>query len=108
MLYKMSLSVNEIPPLFVQLDQLEQKEDADTPTWNEKARWIRYEEQAEDVLGRWSKPHVATLAQTSIDELKHLLTDGKMMFDLLLTDMKEIAGRNFHVKFSTISSNFLS
>lgn len=87
----MSLSVNEIPPLFVQLDQLEQDEDEETQIWNEKARWIRYEEQAEDVLGRWSKPHVATLPQTSIDELKDLLNDGKMMFDVLLSDMKEIA-----------------
>ena len=55
-------------------------------------RWIRFEEQAEDVLGRWSKPHVATLTQTSIEELKELLVNGKMMFDLMLTDMKEIAG----------------
>lgn len=91
MLYKMSLSVNEIPPLFVQLDQLEQKEDDEVPSWNEKARWIRYEEQAEDVHGRWSKPHVATLPQTSIDELKSLIQDGKMMIDLLLSDIKEIA-----------------
>lgn len=90
MLYKMSLSVNEIPPLFVQLDQLEHKDDQQT--WNEKARWIRYEEQAEDVPGRWSKPHVATLPQTSIDDLKDLLIDGKMMFDVQLSDMKEIAG----------------
>ena len=56
-------------------------------------RWIRYEEQAEDVLGRWSKPHVATLPQTSIDELKSLLQDGKMMIDVLLSDIKEIAGK---------------
>ena len=39
MLYKMSLSVNEIPPLFVQLDQLELKEDSDILTWKEKARY---------------------------------------------------------------------
>ena len=33
----MSLSVNDIPPLFVQLDQLEKGKD-DLPVWNEKAR----------------------------------------------------------------------
>ena len=90
MLYKMSLSVSEIPPLFVQLDQLEIGNEY--YFWKEKARWIRFEEQAEDVLGRWSKPHVATIPQTALDELKELLTDGKMIFDVLLTDMKEIAG----------------
>ena len=90
MLYKMSLSVSEIPPLFVQLDQLEIGNEY--YFWKEKARWIRFEEQAEDVLGRWSKPHVATIPQTALDELKDLLIDGKMIFDVLLTDMKEIAG----------------
>ena len=37
MLYKMALSVTEIPPLFVQLDQLEGNEESDI-AWNEKAR----------------------------------------------------------------------
>ena len=45
------------------------------------------------MLGRWSKPHVATIPQTALDELKELLTDGKMIFDVLLADMKEIAGK---------------
>lgn len=40
MLYKMSLSVSEIPPLFVQLDQLEQGEESEVPSWNEKARYV--------------------------------------------------------------------
>ena len=106
MLYKMSLSVSEIPPLFVQLDQLEIGNEY--YFWKEKARWIRFEEQAEDVLGRWSKPHVATIPQTALDELKDLLTDGKMIFDVLLTDMKEIAG-NFLgiVYFNTVILAFL-
>ena len=56
------------------------------------SRWIRFEEQAEDVLGRWSKPHVATLPQTSLDELNELLKGGLMLFDILLHDMKEVAG----------------
>lgn len=95
MLYKMSLSVNEIPPLFVELDELNYNEASREPEyWKEKARWIRFEEQAEDVLGRWSKPHVATLPHTAIDELKDMLQNGVMMFDALLTDMKEIAGRS--------------
>lgn len=34
----MSLSVNEIPPLFVQLDQLEHCDLNDSTHWKEKAR----------------------------------------------------------------------
>lgn len=90
----MSLTVNEIPPLFCELDEL-----LHSPTqpnlyefWKEKARWIRFEEQAEDVAGRWSKPHVATLSHTSIDELKDLIRSGIVILDVLFTDMKEIAG----------------
>ena len=91
MLYKMSLSVSEIPPLFVQLDQLEIGNEY--YFWKEKARWIRFEEQAEDVLGRWSKPYVATIPQTALDELKELLTFGRMIFDASVVDMKSVAGK---------------
>jgi hypothetical protein len=38
MLYKMSLSVNEIPPLFVQLDELAYKDPIENLSWKEKAR----------------------------------------------------------------------
>jgi hypothetical protein len=44
------------------------------------------------VLGRWSKPHVATIPQTAIDELKSLIRDGVIMIDIMLSDPKEIAG----------------
>ena len=94
MLYKMSLTVNEIPPLFCELDELSQSHVThEYECWKEKARWIRFEEQAEDVLGRWSKPHVATLPHTSIDDLKDLIKNGVVMLDLLLTDMRDIAGK---------------
>jgi hypothetical protein len=33
------------------------------------------------------------LTQTSIEDLKELLINGKMMFDVLLTDTKAIAGK---------------
>jgi len=89
--YKMSLSVSELPPLFVQLDLIEHKGTNEYVGWKEKARWIRFEEQAEDVLGRWSKPHVATIPQTALEELKQLLQDGEMLLDALVIDMKGIA-----------------
>lgn len=43
------------------------------------------------MLGRWSKPHVATIPQTALDELKLLIKDGKTMIDIMLADTKEIA-----------------
>ena len=90
MLYKMP--AGEIPPLFVQLDKLEKNEKDQYFYWKEKARWIRFEEQAEDVLGRWSKPHVATIPQTAINDLKALLAEGTLLYDVMLNDMKDIAG----------------
>jgi hypothetical protein len=47
------------------------------------------------VLGRWSKPHVATLPQTSIDDLKTLIKDGVIILDVPLTSIGEIAGKLF-------------
>ena len=89
--FKLSLSVDENPPLFVQLDQLTiEKENS---FWKEKARYVRFEEQAENVLGRWSKPHVATIPQTAVDELKELLTFGRMIFDASANDTKSVAGK---------------
>jgi hypothetical protein len=97
---QLSLSVDENPPLFVQLDQLTiEKENS---FWKEKARYVRFEEQAENVLGRWSKPHVATIPQTAVDELKELLTFGIMIFDASVTDTKSVAG-----KFSTSEASLL-
>jgi len=88
MLQGMTITSSDIPALFVQLDQLDEFDQA---CWKEKARWIRYEEQAEDALERWSKPHVATLTQTSLENLKEYLINGKMLFDLIVNDMKQIA-----------------
>jgi len=39
MLYKMSLCESEIPPLFVQLDELDCKDPNENPSWKEKARY---------------------------------------------------------------------
>jgi hypothetical protein len=89
-MYKMEIVDGDIQPLFIQLDQLRQDNDVYTG-WEEKARWIRFEEQAETVLGRWSKPHVSTLLQLSIDQLNSLMSDGIILLDVLLKDSKQIA-----------------
>jgi hypothetical protein len=69
-------------------------------------RWIRFEEQAEDVLGRWSKPHVATIPHTAIYDLRDLLINGKMILDVLLTNIKEIAGK-LATKINILTNNLI-
>jgi hypothetical protein len=95
MLHKLSFSVNEIPPLFVQLNMLQYSQNNQNVYWKEKARWIRFEENAEDVLGRWSKPFVSTVPYSAMDDLRYLIGNGIMIFDALLTDLKEISGLIF-------------
>jgi hypothetical protein len=50
-------------------------------------RWVRFEEIAESVLGRWSKPHVATLMQTSLLDLKELLIHGVILLNIQPQDL---------------------
>jgi len=57
-------------------------------------RWVRFEEIAESVLGRWSKPHVATLMQTSLLDLKALLSNGVILLNVQPADLASLSRRN--------------
>ncbi|CAF0827165.1 unnamed protein product [Adineta steineri] len=81
----------EVPQLFCQLDILRRSEDADYAYWKEKARWVRFEEIAENVLGRWSKPHVATLMQSALLDLKSLLENGVILLDIPANDLATVS-----------------
>ena len=48
---------------------------------------MRFEEIAETVLGRWSKPHVATLVQTALLDLKDLLNTGVILLNVQPPDL---------------------
>ncbi len=50
------------------------------------------EEHAEEVIGRWSKPYVATLPNTAIDDLNDLVADGNIILDRNFSNIKSIAG----------------
>ena len=63
-------------------------------------RWVRFEEIAETVLGRWSKPHVATLMQTSLTDLKILLQKGVILLNVQSTDLPALS-RKFQRKEKT-------
>ncbi len=57
--------------------------------------WIRFEEIAETVLGRWSKPHVATLMQMALLDLKTLLQNGILLLDLPSNELSTISCKIF-------------
>ena len=62
--------------VFVELDEL-LKEEGHELQWKEKARWIKFEEDVEEGVDRWGKPHVASLTFHSLVELRKLLEHGK-------------------------------
>ena len=62
--------------MFVELDELHVGED-NQYQWQEKARWIKFEEDVEEGGERWGKPHVASLSFHSLLELRHCLERGE-------------------------------
>lgn len=53
--------------------------------------WVRFEEIAESVLGRWSKPHVATLMQSALLDLKSLIDKGSILLNVNSTDLPSLS-----------------
>ena len=45
-------------------------------------RWIKFEETAETAERRWSKPHVPTLTQTSIEDTQRLIENGVILLGI--------------------------
>lgn len=78
--------------IFVQLDELfGGKEDRE---WKETARWIKYEEDVEEGVDRWGKPHVASLSFHSLLNLRKCLEEGLVMLDM---EEKELPGIAYRV-----------
>lgn len=65
--------------------------------WNRQTSpffsWVRFEEIAETVLGRWSKPHVSTLMQPALFDLKIMLNKGVILLDSPFSDLSTISRR---------------
>ncbi|CAF1226295.1 unnamed protein product [Adineta ricciae] len=85
--FHLGFTETDVPQLFCQLDVLRRSEEAEYAYWKEKARWVRFEEIAESVLGRWSKPHVATLMQTALLDLKNLISSGIILLNVQPIDL---------------------
>ncbi|XP_045650474.1 anion exchange protein 4 isoform X3 [Ursus americanus] len=73
------LGVPKDPLLFIQLNELLGWPHA--LEWRETGRWVLFEEKLEVGAGRWSVPHVPTLALSSLQKLRSLLAEGLVLLD---------------------------
>ena len=65
--------------MFVELDELIVDENGGWE-WQEKARWIKFEEDLEEGADRWGKPHVASLSFHSLLELRRCIEQGATFY----------------------------
>ncbi|KAM9606796.1 electroneutral sodium bicarbonate exchanger 1-like [Morphnus guianensis] len=76
--------------LFSELDEICVKEGQDAE-WKEMARWLKFEEDAEDGGERWSKPYVGTLSLHSLSELRSCISNGTVLLDVCANSIEECA-----------------
>ncbi|XP_077793246.1 anion exchange protein 4 isoform X11 [Macaca mulatta] len=55
-------------------------------------RWVLFEEKLEVAAGRWSAPHVPTLALPSLQKLRSLLAEGLVLLDCPAQSLLELVG----------------
>ncbi|XP_031305010.2 anion exchange protein 4 isoform X1 [Camelus dromedarius] len=82
------LRVPKDPLLFIQLNEL-----LGWPQvleWRETGRWLLFEEKLEVGAGRWSTPHVPTLALPSLQKLRSLLAKGLVLLDCPAQSLLEL------------------
>ncbi|CAH1989911.1 unnamed protein product [Acanthoscelides obtectus] len=80
--------------IFVELAELTKLENAkEEKEWKETARWIKYEEDVEEGVDRWGKPHVASLSFHSLLNLRRCLEEGLVILDMEEKELPAIAYR---------------
>ncbi|XP_045140836.1 anion exchange protein 4 isoform X2 [Echinops telfairi] len=82
------LAVPKNPLLFIQLNELLGWPQA--LEWRETGRWMLFEEKLEVGAGRWSTPHVPTLALPSLQKLRSLLAEGLVLLDCPAQSLLEL------------------
>ncbi|KAI5178837.1 Anion Exchange Protein 4 [Manis pentadactyla] len=76
------------PLLFIQLNELLGQ--PQERQWRETGRWVLFEEKLELGAGRWSAPHVPTLALPSLQKLRSLLAEGLVLLDCPAQSFQEL------------------
>ena len=61
--------------VFIELEEL-RYDSMESLEWKETARWIKFEEDVEQEVGRWGRPHVSALAFHSLVDLRKGLEKG--------------------------------
>uniref|UniRef100_A0A8C5XFE0 Anion exchange protein 4 n=1 Tax=Microcebus murinus TaxID=30608 RepID=A0A8C5XFE0_MICMU len=82
------LGVPKDPLLFIQLNELLGWPQA--LEWRETGRWVLFEEKLEVDAGRWSAPHVPTVALPSFQNLRSLLAEGLVLLDCPAQSLLEL------------------
>ncbi|ELK03021.1 Anion exchange protein 4 [Pteropus alecto] len=82
------LGVTKDPLLFIQLNELMGWPKAQE--WRETGRWVLFEEKLEVGAGRWSAPHVPTVALPSLQKLRSLLAEGLVLLDCPARSLLEL------------------
>ncbi|XP_069445936.1 anion exchange protein 4 isoform X1 [Ovis canadensis] len=90
------LEVPKDPPLFIQLNELLGW--PHVPEWKETGRWVLFEEKLEVGAGRWSAPHVPTVALPSLQKLRSLLAKGLVLLDCPALSLQELAEQVIRVE----------
>ncbi|VEN37084.1 unnamed protein product, partial [Callosobruchus maculatus] len=68
--------------IFVELAELTKSDNVkEEKEWKETARWIKYEEDVEEGVDRWGKPHVASLSFHSLLNLRRCLEEGLNLYE---------------------------
>ena len=97
--------------LFVELEELYL--DDHEYQWKERARWIKFEEDVEEDVDRWGKPHVASLSFHSLLELRKCIEEGESLNKLEQAlgvhemqqghdGMQGVEGRDCHIKWFSL------
>ncbi|KAL2778995.1 anion exchange protein 4 isoform 3, partial [Daubentonia madagascariensis] len=82
------VGVPKDPLLFIQLNELLGWPQA--LEWRETGRWVLFEEKLEVGAGRWSIPHVPTVALPSLQKLRSLLAEGLVLLDCPAQSLLEL------------------
>uniref|UniRef100_A0A0N5CFI4 Anion exchange protein n=1 Tax=Strongyloides papillosus TaxID=174720 RepID=A0A0N5CFI4_STREA len=59
--------------------------------WKETARWLKYEEDAEEINNRWGQPHVAFLSFDSLIQLRKVMSKGEFHFDVDIGNFNDLS-----------------